>query len=291
MFKRVGVAVAVGVLIIGTSIFFRAPDPETQGGDAIVATEAHTYQQTKDSDGDGVPDWEENLNGTDPHKKDTSTTTLAKSDAASTEPQTMTAQFAKQFFGEYIAKNSGDTPMTDSEKQSFLQKSLQKIYTSSPVEKVLTDKDISIGAQSDVETLRAYGNAVADILNRYPVKSDNEAIILKRALDSDSEEELKKLDPIVLSYQKTIADLRAQPVPQPLIQEHLNLLNALSNVRSIIISMRGALLDPLPALSRFQGYGATIDSLRGSLIALNKSFQAKGVVFTQGEKGHFFLEI
>lgn len=287
---RVGGAVAIGVFLIGTAVFVSAQKVENTNSAAIVvATEPRAYQETKDTDQDGVPDWEESVSGTNPTIKDTSTTTQKKREEEAAL-NTVTDRFAKQFFSEYLSKNSGDTPMTPEEKQAFLEKAIQKAYTSQPIQS-FTEKDIVRDTSTATDTLRAYGNAVADALQRYPVQNENEALIFKRAIESESEVEIGKLDPIILSYKNTIRDIRLIPVPTTMTSSHLALLNSLNNLQNTLTAMREALEDPLPALTQFQQYVPVVESLQDSLLGLKASFASQNVVFSQNERGHFFTDL
>lgn len=283
---RVGGAIVTGVFLIGTAIFFNARNSSATVDVAalVVATEPRGYQETKDSNNNGIADWEESLpsatikGGTGNQNNGNLATTT-----------TITDTFAKNFFSEYISKNSGDTSMTPEAKQAFLERSLQKAFTE-VTDTPLTLKDVVVKSASDTESVRAYGNAVAEALMRYPGAPENEIFIFQRGIEAGSDEELQGLDPTILSYKNSIRDIQAIPVPQPLLRDHLALLNSMQAIHTTLVTMRIALVDPLPALARFQGYMPEVQKLQGSLASLKNDFGAFGISFSEDEKGSLFLQ-
>ncbi len=290
---RIGSALLFAVVLMGAALFLR---PQTgmstqNAGVVVVATEPRNYQETKDSDGDGVRDWEEALWGTNPELKDVSSTTRAemlKKEAENVEvPNTVTSQFAQRFFGEYIQANSDDIPMTDEEKQRFLERSLTEAAALG-YQQPFTLRDIRTTSTSSLEALREYGNSVMLAIVRDPVESEGELLIYKTAIESGNDDLLKKLDPIIASYDRIITDIRALSVPQPLANEHAALLNALRDIHTTIVALRNTPQDPLPALVRFKQYVPQVEELQRSLGTIHAGLTAKGIIYTDAEPGVLF---
>lgn len=290
---RIGSALLFAVVLLGAALFLRPQTGATtqNAGVVVVATQPRNYQETRDSDGDGIRDWEEELWGTNPELKDVSSTTRAevlKKDTENEEvPNTVTSHFAQRFFGEYIQANSDDIPMTDEEKQRFLEKSLVEVATLG-YQQPFTLRDIRTTATSSPEALREYGNSVMLAIVRDPVESEGELAIYKLAIESGNDDLLKKLDPIIASYDRTIKDLRALEVPQVLGSEHVGLLNSMRDIHTTITALRNTPQDPLPALVRFKQYVPQVEELQRSLNAVHTSLTAKGITYTDAEPGSLF---
>lgn len=284
LYTRVGGAVVLGALLIGVAAFSSSSNPESQAGTVVIATEPRAYQEVVDKDSDGLPDWEENLLGSDPLTKNERPTPQAQ--ATQEEPLTSTDLFSRQFFGEYLSRKGSGETFTDTEKESFIKRSLSNMGATAPKEPVFTEADILISTDTAPESVRAYGNALGSALLRNPVENENEAVILKRAIDSENEDELRKLDPIIFAYTQMVEDVRALSVPTSMKQEHLSLLNALLSLKTTIIAMRGALHDPMPALMRLRGYAQEVERLQAALVAQKTAFATQQVVFTNTEMGY-----
>jgi len=110
-------------------------------------------------------------------------------------------------------------------------------------------------------------------------------LILKRALDSENEEELALLDPKIHAYRKTLDEMRAIPVPPSLKEEHLSLLNKILTVHNTIVTMRRAFEDPLPALMRSQEYFTHVEHLSQALSQITARLKDKNISYTKDENG------
>ena len=287
---RVGGAVLVGFVLVGAAVFSRYQTvPIEDAGAAVVVAPPHEYLKTQDTDGDGISDWEENLEGTDPRvpnaRKPMPLDTAAGS---TTEDTTVTGRYAKNFFREYIQGNSSDAnKMGPDEKQKFLEKSLATAGTVAK-DDLYTRSEVLINPKNDSDSLHQYGNMLSLALNSHGVKNENEMLIFKRAILSHNEEVAKELDPIIDAYTKIIGDLRAIPVPSSLVNEHLAILNSALVLHNTIATLRNAFNDPLPAIIRFRNYPETATQFAASLIAVQAHLSSSGITWTKDQPGAFF---
>jgi len=284
---RVGGAVVVGFILVGGALFARFQTMEIPDASAaIVVATPKEYLVATDMDKDGIEDWEEALVGSNP-KKPNERATSTPPEELFPEDTTITARFSKRFFGEFIQKSAGDAQMSDEEKQALITTSLGEVaelVKDTPFEK----KDILISPQSDPEALHRYGNLLVEALNHNTNGSENELLIFKRAIDSNSEEELALLDPIIAAYKGMVTDVRVVLVPEAMVSEHLALLNSLLAIYNSLTLMRNALEDPLPALARSQIYFETLEQMQTAIIGLGIQFKRAGVSFEKSEPGVLF---
>ncbi|MBX9906767.1 thrombospondin type 3 repeat-containing protein [Patescibacteria group bacterium] len=291
MNKKIGGAAFLAVGLMGTALFLRPQVSDSTENAAVVitSTETRDYQRVKDTDGDGVLDWEEELQGTNPLVKDTSPETKKKAAEPVSVPDTVTSRFAQRFFGEFLQK-TGETSMTDEEKQKMLERSLVDMNMVVN-DRLLTERDIVVTNAIDAETLRAYGNSLATAFINHPLKNEGELLIFKRAVESENDEELKDLDPIIATYEGTIKDVRAVVVPKSIVQEHLALLNQLQVIYATILAMRNMPTDPLPALMRFQQYLPEAEMLGQAFIGVTNNLTSQGITYDLLEPGYFLIAL
>ena len=202
------------------------------------------YQDAnRDSDGDGLKDWEEILWKTDPNKADTDgdgapdgeevkmgrdpTVAGAKSakgawsDAlkqpesaskkATTTPSTLTERAAQKFAVEYLTALGSSPGGIDSFQQKSIADSLIKSVTGSAV--TFPDKfslsDIAVEANPSPAFVKTYLNAVGGFLDKNFVGlEESETDLLDKAVSSSDFTGLKKLGVYVAAYQKSVAFLK-----------------------------------------------------------------------------------
>ncbi len=295
---RIGVSLVVGFAIIASAYFLRGSatastaleDPRA----LVAAVPQREYQDTKDSDGDGIRDWLEELIGTNPLVNDASSTpTLQKK--ASTTPfvaNTETKKFAISFF-EDVLKTHGGKSLSDEEKKAILDSSTGK-FVSLSTSTLFTRSDITILAEGDSENIRSYGNIVgASILagGANTKKVEPELVILARALSSDDAKDLADLAIIKAGYANIIEHTLATPVPEPLINDHLLLLNSLEAVRADIEGFQKTFSDPLVSYVRFKRYLSDVKGLTTAIEGIRIILEREHTVYSKDEAGGFFFTL
>ena len=148
MSKKVAIALAIFVIIVGGAFLAtKTKSRISYQNEEIVAT-AQSEKLNKDSDGDGLKDWEEELWRTDPNKPDTngdgindfeeirmginpigtsttdmlSTTTLATKVNPSIESDlTDTDKFSRELFAKYVGEKQNGTYATTSNYTSLFK--------------------------------------------------------------------------------------------------------------------------------------------------------------------------
>jgi hypothetical protein len=294
---RIGGAVFVGVALIGGALFFGHYSTAENTDIGVVAVEGGTreYQETKDTDDDGMRDWEEELKGTDPLVPNRPPTkeeiATAFGTPSTTElSQTVTARFTRTFFEKYFNKGFGTAGVEEAARTALIDGSIDSVVAEVS-DDFYTLADIKTSPNTSINDLRDYGNALGTIFESHTVANENEVFIFKRALDTGSEEELAKLDPIVTAYADMIEEVRATAPPSVTAKEHLDILNTLVAVHNDIVAMRNGFVDPLPALVRVKRYQEDATALFYAIDNMRTAFENGGVAFAQGEPGMFFFSL
>ena len=271
----------------------------------------------KDTDGDGLKDWEEVLWGTDPNNPDTdgdgtpdgvevkegrnplvkgpndtlsstqSSTTTGSLDTAAQENLTSTQTIGRELFAKYLALRNPDgtmDPTIQTELISSLMQSpeLQKQYVKYSATSVAAAKS------ETPDSIKVYGNAIETINQKYsPNSNETELDIIQITIQTGDLTELKKLDPIAKGYNSILSALLKVPVPPSAQEAHINLLNALAEVFSDVQDMQHYSDDPVVALRGVINYtSASASDFLNAWQALKDYFAEKGIVFGPNEPGY-----
>lgn len=277
--------------------------------DAILKSPA----LTKDSDGDGLRDWEESLWKTDPYNPDTAGDGVPDGkkvkegrnpllpgpdnvlDAAAIKskvnPQTEsdltdTEKFSRELFVKIIAASKTPAGVNSADYSAYLSSTLQhEVETNRPIE--FTSENFKTTADGSPAALASYGNAVAAILTEKPAKPlEHELVIVERAAQDGSESELAKLDDNIAEYRLLEGKLAALAVPKPALAAHLALVNSIADMIWSLSSMRFVLSDPIKAIPGISKYLDNEEGFLNSIRALGAFFSNQDVQFSPADRGY-----
>lgn len=282
----------VSVFFLKTNQSFKNSAQNGEGNTGL------TYQSAvledllaRDSDGDGLTDWEEALLGTDPNNSDTDGNGIPDGEEKITlpedaemfldenfEPETLpteTDQFSRELVATVTAlSETGDLDAASVEELSNIL--LEKIATS-PKGKEYFPKDLKIVEAESRAGVLAYNTALAQITPTNLAGATvldilGEALLSSGELDSLA---LEKLDPIILETERIIADMLEIAVPITLAPYHLNVINNLAELVENLKNIQLYEVDPLLALSGIGLYETNVDALTGSIAGLVENLTEK----------------
>ena len=259
----IGIALVFGAYTLATFGVASSRDtaPRAAVGPVVglADTPQRQYIATADSNNDGVPDWQEMLNQTEPL-----TFTPGEEYIA---PETLTDRFALEFFEGYV-RNEGFGDFAE-DPELLIDEASQRL-ASEVQDRLYFEDDITI-VSSNPMLLRVHANAVATIIEEsvLPVGTPNELDLVERVIATNNEALLTQLDPIIANYDAMISKMLATPVPNQMVKEHLDLVNAYQAVHNDIAAMKLIFDDPLFALMRLQRYE---DDIRGMLAGITNLF-------------------
>ncbi|MEK7515601.1 MAG: thrombospondin type 3 repeat-containing protein, partial [Patescibacteria group bacterium] len=219
---------------------------------------------TKDSDGDGLTDWEEALYGTSPNITDTfnlgmtdseavtkglivpkaiadislATSSVASMPADGSLPPppgegTLTDTFAKSFFTLYISAKqaNGGTDLSEADMQNIASEAISSLSSAvimAPDFK--SAKDLKISG-SGADTLKEFAvNAEAVLLKNTSTALKSELLYLIDAVENNDTDALAHIASIAKAYRDSAAGLAALSIPAELAESHLALINAMMRV-------------------------------------------------------------
>ncbi len=298
--------------------------------DATSITAALQAIATKDSDGDGLPDWEETLYGTNPHKVDTfglgmtdgeavakglilpiaatpsatatsSNQTSAIQTASSTSSNTtlstnsFTAQFTKDFFIAYLAEKTANGNKALSKKQTtaIALNVMQNMSNQDALVNYRTLSQINISG-SGTKALRSYAATAQKALSTDTLSEQKWAFTYLQEVmsgSSTSTEAVAHISNISHMYAKGAAILAQISVPKEAAQAHLNLINAYGHMATITGHMAKFNTDPLLTFLAITRYKTNILELAQAYVELGNVFRTAGVTLTTGSPGASFVNV
>lgn len=293
---------------------------------AQASTESMLLQAiaTKDSDGDGLSDWEEALYGTDLHVVDTSrlgmtdgeavarglivpiaiadiptaTSSAAVIDSDGLPPapaeRTLTSSFAKAFFTYFVrAKQaSGGANLSESEMQNVADqalKSLSATFTIAPDFK--SAKDLTVSG-SGPDALKAFAvSAEAVLLKNTSTATTSEINYLKYVVENNDTSALSHLSSIAKGYRNSAVGLAMLPVPQELASDDLALINAMMRISQITADFARVHDDPLATILALKQYPDAVLALGNAFIRIGTIYKAAGISLPAGSPGAEFVNL
>lgn len=276
-------ALAVGTILVVSALVVGRSEVEQNGDSQLaVVTKApeRNYVQVEDKDGNGIADWQDALVRIQPLPQTSAST-------SDWQPKTLTESFTVMFLENYVRNKSYGTLARD-------QESFVDISADALAEKALDRKieriEITVIEQNDTETLRAYGNGIIHIMNKYPAPPKPEMKVLEDAVRANNPQKLEALQPILNSYRGMIVDMKLIPVPSSYVEEHLALLNAYQSVANDIDASTKTFSDPAYSLVRVKRYLPDVTKMSESVVAIfNKLTTIDEVPFTKNDEFYAIL--
>jgi hypothetical protein len=279
----IGGAIILGGLIILCSLAVKNSADAEQTGSVIVArAPVRTPIVAKDLDNNGIEDWQESLQERVYKTIDTPTTTFAIDlSEPYTPPETFTGKFSEAFFKDYMEGKVNGQDFSDPSALVGTAVEAIEINTQSKRHNRL---ELNI-VPTTPESIRAYGNRVAEIMKTHSIENEPETHILQNALEANDPKMLSELEPIRNVYVKTIADTLTMEVPDIFADMHVDLLNANEAIELDISAMQVAFTDPLYSLARVKSYRNDAKALFESLSAIREKTVVEGISYGNEEPG------
>lgn len=248
----------------------------------IVTVKAQEVTE-RDTDGDGIRDWEEYLWGFNSDKKDSDgngiedaielekkkLTIKDLSGEKVTQPPTFTDNFSKEFFVAFAAlKESGN--LTQTNINNISQKSLEAL-TQIKIEDKYTTKNVLVSDGSK-EAKDAYRRDLAQMGKNIQVKElGKELELLHRAINKPRSE---KLIVSLTKTQSAYLDLAEKTIkvkaPSPIQNAHLDLANSYYKIGSSIGGLTNLYDDPALSIVYFSEYQKALEKMAESMTIISK---------------------
>lgn len=285
--KFVGMALLLGgLLFIGIKLI----DSRNSVKQNIQNIATREIIEEKDTDNDGVKDWEEALWGLDLHKSDSDgdgildgqEVTRRKEALRSSEdfvdvpdvPDTETERLARQILTVALNVNQA-TGGQITEQQIFeITGNFFQGFDADPVV-VYKVSDLNI---STTRTAQQYYDEMSQALAFLDTVPTNEMAIVEHAIATERERILDELGPIIKAYSEAPEKVLDKEVPQAIAGAHLDYLNALAQKAIALVAMAQYFEDPVIALRGIKEYAVAQENLTVSSQKITNYFQNSGIV-------------
>lgn len=312
-------------LLVGAYVLARSVESPSN---AEASTETALLQAiaARDSDADGLPDWEETLYGTSPNIIDsfhlgmtdgmavarglivpkavadvsvaTSTfgtsTWVDKSLPPAPADDTLTAAFSKDFLATYLAAKqaNGGADLSQSDVTNIANQLLNSLSTSVvPVPDFKSAKDITVSG-SGKDTLAAFAvSAEAVLVKNTANATTSELNYLKSALQNNDATAFPHIASIAKGYRDSAIGLAVLPVPRELAATDLALINALMRISEIATDFTRVNTDPLATMLALYQYPQAVSALGTAFIRIGEIYQSAGVFLPAGTPGASFVNL
>ena len=304
------------VLIVLAFIFsgpfsFRPSLVEAQTADALLKSYA-----SKDTDNDGLPDWQEALYGTDPANPESVKKGVTDGDAVAqglvklrfesdtsgltktpevpgtlVADDTLTAQFSREFFSNYIQTTGGGSQLTQDQINTFAQQAVNSLAQKRTLTPLVTSSTVQKAGSGDA-ALRAYATTFETLYNsNNPAGEKNEVEYFSDATIKNDPEALAQVKVIAGAYKALATSLARTPVPTEAASAHIEIVNALNHYAQASEDMGAYSSDPLRAWVGMAEYRSAVEEARRGFADMASVFTTDGVVLNDGTSGYLLYQL
>lgn len=269
---------------------------------------------TKDSTGDGLPDWQKALYGIPLDATTTDYFNLGMTDgeavakglivpkaiatdpstATSTDQGTLTESFGKAFFALYLSAKqaNGGANLTPDQTNALANEALnQFIENFAPAADSKTAIDLKSSGNGHA-ALIVFADAAERVFNRYQSQTPvNEIKIVQDVLQNSDPSALTALTSVATIYREYAAGLAALTVPAELTDAELSLVNAFFQRASIYEDIAKAQVDPLMAIVALQQLSQNETAWAKAFADIGTVYTNEGISVPAGTSGADFIDL
>ena len=255
-----------------------------------------TSAMNKDTDGDGTSDGEEvsmNRNPTVKGPRDSMRETIDLEDNLTPESLadlTATERLSREFFVKYMSYKKGGKSLTKAEQNQLLEETLQKATEEVTLGKTYSEKDIVITTANDTGAYELYGNSIGSAILRNSFKTENELVLLERALRTRSVDDLNTIGKIAAGYRAILADFLLVPTPKDLVKEHVRLISNIDTIATALKNMTLIASDPVQSIVAVANYESYVNELLASIQDIQSTLRQHDVTYSPEETGAIFMK-
>lgn len=219
----------------------------------------------KDSNVNGIPDWEESLWGLDPMKDGPSNkefieakrATLAAQNGSATSGDANTPisgndALSREFFA--VIMSLQQTGNLDENSLQAVSDAIGKKIVVEPIADTYKKNMVTV-EDNDDKSLNEYSDSLRKIFIKYKDKNiGDELSFIATALKDNDEGALRAVGTIASAYRSFGKELVKIPVPSDMLSAHLNLANDYENVALSIESLTKLLSEPISGMKGIVNY-------------------------------------
>jgi len=290
------------------------------GKDGVALGEAIFKNiSSKDSDNDGLKDWEEplwktNLNNPDSDgdgTKDGEETALGRNPAVKGPndslddhpPESSTAATAgndtehmtKELISRYLSiKQSTEFDnLSEAEKAKVIQETLLSVSFPARTIRTYSAADIRVATAETSESLFYYGGNMGKIFYKYAKETGvgEELPQIEMVMNGSKSADAAGFEKIAADYEKLATELVKIEAPPGLFEEHLKIINGVLALAQNIREFTKFKIDPLATLLAVNEYRETVSLIGRNIDSMAVYFTENFVGFEENTYGEFFLSL
>ncbi len=287
-----------------------------------IATINASEEANKDSDGDGLKDWEEILWKTDIHNPDTDkdgtsdgeevkngrdpmvpntapigkipndklkTPEEMKSADNPNQKANLTTRISQEFADQYFANKgmaNGGQLAVNAQKNIANALALNFEKNTASYADVFTKEDIKISNTLDE---KSYLNDLGYALEKnFRGADSSELSIVASAVSSKDFSKINNLKTILTAYKNTVNFLKNQSVPAGFADLHITLLNSMQNTLFAVRNMQQIENDPAKGMVGVKLYLKEVERAKIYLSSLKDKIRSDKITFAENDGGAFF---
>lgn len=293
---------------------FSGPTPWGRVAEAESAEELLKAYAAKDTDTDGLPDWQESLYGTDPNNPESFQAGIKDGEAVAqglvqprvavrpedepidpstipgtvAAPSSVTDRFSQTLLKQYLLSR-GENPPTPAEITAFVTDALADLSLSSQHPDAFSLADVRASSETGTDGLALYAARAEEALASQNIRpAKNELFYFSDAVKGNSSA-LGKIRQISDAYEASSRAFMQVPVPEEARRAHLSVANALNGMAAITEDLASLETDPLRALVGLAAYDKQSAELIRALASMHNVLSARSVSIPAGQSGAEFL--
>lgn len=254
----------------------------------------HTDPQTADTDADGTADGEEVRQARDPLKPNTAKNLADPNDMAATStplaavlqadaPDTTNlTQIIAQSLGQQLIARRLTDPEAQIDPEAIGRSIAQGLPTYTPETPILTLKDITVTQDNSDAAVKEWAQrSDAALTESFRGNDQFEALIAVNALKDENYDALARLDAYLQGYDAAVTKTKKIPVPAALAQDELDFLRNIMKLRDTVSRFRNAEKDPVTALAALNPYFILVQKIRDWNKKMQQEFSRRHITFQQ----------
>lgn len=254
---RIFVATLFGTGLIASAYFLASNHSPVPKEPLVESSQAvkRSFITIEDKNNDGIPDWQEHFVEDIVYLDQPSSSTVTSDVLVD-----LTTRFLE-------SKSRGE----DFSVEAYVAEQITKEKIAQ-LEQLYTRTDLKIIVPTNEKTMKQYGNDLATAILAYPLPRNArpELEILNEALEVNNPALLSQLDPIITSYEATLAGFENTTVPDEFIEEHLMLMNSTRRLIGYVKDFRHVYTDTLPSLISTKNYAQDASMLYTTILETYK---------------------
>lgn len=261
-------ATAIAIAILAIAIGYRIATPESTSSTNTPAYLSASTRDTTllDTDSDGIPDWVEDLLGSDPRNALSAPTTTSSTRGISAT-SSATDVFSYTLLQQYLSTTRGGTiPLND--PATLGAKLANSITVSTPTYRIYTIDDLSTISNTP-SNRAAYTTALEEALAPLQTITEAEIKTYGRLITGDDSAAVQ-LQAVADTYKRTTSAMADISVPQEAAVLHRNALNALSSYAASLSNLITHIDDPIGSLIVLRAYNEAERDMFNSFETLKK---------------------